>query len=47
MGKGIQYLPRLDRVTGTKGTDLTERDFIGLKAIAFLRNQPTLPPPAH
>lgn len=25
MGTGRQSLPRLDRVTGTKGTDITER----------------------
>lgn len=37
----------LDRGTGIKWTNLIERDFIGTKVVAFLRNQPTFLPSAQ
>lgn len=45
--KAFNSCHMLDRVTGVKWTDLIEKDFIGTKVIALLRNEPTLLPPAQ
>lgn len=45
--KAFDTCHMLDTVTGIKWTDLIERDFVGTKIMALLRNHPVLLSPAQ